>query len=928
MDSFLSWLSQFRVQKGERYSHLGLDTFRGAFYIPDEHKNEFHKRYFEHVFVSGLKCDLVEKHKDLCCLLYDLDFKIPKESTERAYTLDKIKNFIECVTRILSQYIDTSLSHTFDAYVCEKKEPTTKKDWKKDGIHIMFPHIVTEPALQHYFRAELVMECKHIFHECINDIEDIIDETVLEKNGWMMYGASKTDGFPYKLTGIWGYSEIEEVGNTLPTRITTSEFNTDTVELVNFLSIRRYITADVSPIKDGMQDIIDSWISQYHSESKSDLIRPRQYHQRITNGYTDLNTVQSLVEILSVERAKERNLWMQVGWCLHNISETLLNCWITFSQRCEQYSSTAEEDCKREWDKMEKKDMSIGSLHMWAKKDNEKAYIEITRNDLEYYISTTVCRVGNKNMGPKGKRLTAVALIDLVFHIVSAFKHKYGHIFVCGGYEKKIWYEFRNNRWEKDDADIGFKIKVVDELFNDFMNVSKNIRFRAEKLSNTHPSKEKYEYTANEISKVASKFKDAAFRNKLALEACEQLYWNRSRQHEDNNFEDILDTKTELISFKNGVYDLENDIFRDTRCEDYVSLSTNIEFEKYSYRDKIVVELQEFISQIIPHKDTRDYVLTVLAGCLSGGRRYEHFHIWLGSGGNGKSKLIELFENSFGDYCSHLSVACICKQRPSSNAASPELAKLRNKRFVVLQEPNQKETIQTGIMKELTGGDKIEARALNCPPIIYQPQFTLLMTCNTLPEVPPHDGGAWRRMKVVKFESEFKEDPNPEKPNEFKLDVNLNQKLEKWKKPFMWLLTEYFKKYRDSPYVEPEPVKKAIEEYRKANDIYYDFVDEYIQANTKDGLPLPPSSVLWLDELYAQYQMWYKATISDSRAPKRKDLEEYITKIFGPPFKKGGKRGWKSLKLRTDDNNDDDDQSDEDYDMVLPQHTTTASAFI
>ena len=89
------------------------------------------------------------------------------------------------------------------------------------------------------------------------------------------------------------------------------------------------------------------------------------------------------------------------GWCLHNISETLLNCWITFSQRCEQYSSTAEEDCKREWDKMEKKDMSIGSLHMWAKKDNEKAYIEITRNDLEYYISTTVCRVGNKNMGPK-----------------------------------------------------------------------------------------------------------------------------------------------------------------------------------------------------------------------------------------------------------------------------------------------------------------------------------------------------------------------------------------------------------------------------------------------------------------------------------------------------------------------------------------------
>ena len=40
----------------------------------------------------------------------------------------------------------------------------------------MFPHIVTEPALQHYFRAELLMECKHIFHEKIIIIIPLNDD--------------------------------------------------------------------------------------------------------------------------------------------------------------------------------------------------------------------------------------------------------------------------------------------------------------------------------------------------------------------------------------------------------------------------------------------------------------------------------------------------------------------------------------------------------------------------------------------------------------------------------------------------------------------------------------------------------------------------------------------------------------------------------
>ena len=77
-------------------------------------------------------------------------------------------------------------------------------------------------------------------------------------------------------------------------------------------------------------------------------------------------------------------------------------------------------------------------------------------------------------------------------------------------------------------------------------------------------------------------------------------------------------------------------------------------------------------------------------------------------------------------------------------------------RFVVLQEPDQKEKLQAGLLKELTGGDTIYARALHKEPIEFQPQFTMFMTTNKLPSLSATDGGAWRRILVTEFKSRFK----------------------------------------------------------------------------------------------------------------------------------------------------------------------------
>ena len=281
MANFKSWLAQFKVSKGERYSHLGMDKFKGCYYIPDEKKNDFFAKYFEHVFSRNGKCDLIEKHGDLCCILYDLDFKIPNNSKERAYTQESVNSVIECVTRIVSKYIDAPFS-AYDAFVCEKIVPSQRKDCLKDGLHIMFPYIVTEPAVQHFIRDQVIIEAKHIFPDAINSIDDIVDVAVLDKNGWMMYGSSKPDGEPYTLTGIWGYSSDDEVGQSHPSKAQTSSYYTPTTELVNFLSIQRFTIADLASFKPEQKDIIDSWIDDFNTvRTEHENVHSRKWRSKL-----------------------------------------------------------------------------------------------------------------------------------------------------------------------------------------------------------------------------------------------------------------------------------------------------------------------------------------------------------------------------------------------------------------------------------------------------------------------------------------------------------------------------------------------------------------------------------------------------------------------------------------------------------------------
>jgi putative DNA primase/helicase len=96
-----------------------------------------------------------------------------------------------------------------------------------------------------------------------------------------------------------------------------------------------------------------------------------------------------------------------------------------------------------------------------------------------------------------------------------------------------------------------------------------------------------------------------------------------------------------------------------------------------------------------------------------------------------------------------------------------------------MQEPSKGVKLNEGIMKELTGGDPIQARGLYSESEIFEPQFSLVVCTNNLFDIESNDDGTWRRIRKCDFLSKFideGESYNDETPYIFPKDKSLKDK--------------------------------------------------------------------------------------------------------------------------------------------------------
>jgi P4 family phage/plasmid primase-like protien len=771
-----------------------------------------------------------------------------EKNIQRIYKQEHIFSIVDNYFKIINKYIDVSADCNV-AYVMEKPRPSEYRNKIKDGIHIVFPHIIVSNNVQHFIRKKILDIAKDLFGSLplCNEPSDIIDKAIIDQNCWLMYGSKKLEADSYRVSSVYKFADGLPVLS--PDVITPI----DEIGFIKLFSMRKteetktpVFAQYVGEVEEYIRHILPAVDKKNISKLHSNIFAKSL---NINKNYTsddELTVIRRLVlECISNTRAEKYEDWINLGWVLRNIDYRLLDTWIEFSKIGSSY---VEGECQKLWNKMRKDHMGIGTLKWWAKQDNMSKYEEIINDSVTPLIEIAVRSDG--------------AHYDIARVVQAIYKDEVKTVNKC------MWYHYNKDkhRWKISTEGAVLRNVLSEEICRKFTERSHYYNIQA--FSNaTIEQRDLFEERAKKGLKIALNLKNATFKDHIMRELrC--LFM-------DEKFEELLDSRAHLIGFTNGVYDLKMHIFRDGMPDDYIYHSTKINYMAYSPELPVVAEINDFFAKVFTVEAVRNYVLDLLACTIDGSIQQERFYILNGRGGNGKSRLLDLLQKATGDYFCILPIALLTQKRAASNSAQSELTRTKGRRFAVMQEPSEQDKINIGFMKELSGNDTILARGLYQEPFEFKPQFKMFMTCNELPEIPSMDAGTWRRLRVIEFTSRFCE--NPTKPNEFALDLELSEKFERWTEIFMSMLIERHKHIEPNNVQEPLEVRISTQSYRENNDIIGQFVSERIDI-VKDK----PDERLNITNLFNEFRLWSTENIPRTKKrPDRIQLKVYFEKLVG-----------------------------------------------
>jgi len=186
-----------------------------------------------------------------------------------------------------------------------------------------------------------------------------------------------------------------------------------------------------------------------------------------------------------------------------------------------------------------------------------------------------------------------------------------------------------------------------------------------------------------------------------------------------------LDSLPYLIPVKDGkILEIKEDKLRDRQREDYFTYEL-----RPAYTRQISDEFKTYLKTLFLDDWEMCRAMMRFVGFAMCGvpQKEEKLFILTGNGSNGKSKFLNLVQNTLkGLYETGDRSIFVGKQR--NNGPTPELARLQGKRFVCISEPNHDEQLNEAQIKNATGGDEITARCLYQDQFTFVPKFTLFMS--------------------------------------------------------------------------------------------------------------------------------------------------------------------------------------------------------
>ena len=281
---------------------------------------------------------------------------------------------------------------------------------------------------------------------------------------------------------------------------------------------------------------------------------------------------------------------------------------------------------------------------------------------------------------------------------------------------------------------------------------------------------------------------------------------------------DEFDRDPYLLNCQNGTLDLRTGELQSHDRRHRITRVVNADYDA----DAEPEAFKDFLETIQPDPSVRAFLQRSIGYSLLGNVRERSFWILYGTGANGKSVFVNLFNNLLGDYASATTTASVMAGK--QNAIPNDIARLKGKRFVIIPETEENERLNAALVKALSAGDTVTARFLFGEYIDFPFTGKLWIATNHKPTITDHSKGMWDRMKLVPFTQTIAPD------RVIKADDLMQQLLAAPPAILNWAVLGCRDYFELDGLDVPDVIRAEIDAYRREQDSIAQFIDERCQT--------------------------------------------------------------------------------------------------
>ena len=303
---------------------------------------------------------------------------------------------------------------------------------------------------------------------------------------------------------------------------------------------------------------------------------------------------------------------------------------------------------------------------------------------------------------------------------------------------------------------------------------------------------------------------------------------------------DVTFDKTPVWNFINGTLELDTGVFREHNPNDYCSVQS-----KYPYNpDATYTAWQRFIDDVTAGDPKQAELLQFIpAYVLMPHLNYEKIFVLSGSGGNGKSKYLEILRQLFGESkTTHIT--------PQGLLDKFQRILLRDSFINIAGEIRSDLRESEEYLKQIASGEPLTACYKSKDYITFIPRTVLVFATNSQLSSGDTSEGLARRLIIVDFKVSFVDNPDPADNYQRLKDINIINKLSEELNSggiFNWCYEGYKLLKTVGYFTETNDQAELIKDFKRSSNPVLVFYDDRAAAL---------ENTITNDELYSTYRWW------------------------------------------------------------------------